>query len=291
MKFVKRLFQNELPFILACPALLWQIFFLYFPLVVLILYSFTYRDPITKFLNLTISHYSLIIQSLYFKVIFNSIILATTTTLLCLLIAYPVAYYISMKVKKHKTILLFSLILPSWTSFIVQVYAWFFLLQKKGFISFVLQKLGIISENTHLLNNYFSILVGMIYCFLPFMILPIYSALEKMDKSLFEASADLGANSFETFKRIILPLSLSGVVAGFFLVFIPSFGEFAIPDLLGGGQKNVFWGTLIVEKFLMTKDWQSGSALTVTGILFLLTIFLLIYTLTTLYKKITKPRY
>jgi spermidine/putrescine transport system permease protein len=291
MKFFKRLFQKELPFILACPALLWQVFFLYLPLVVLIFYSFTYREPITQFLHLTISHYSLIIQSLYFKVILNSIILATITTMLCLTIAYPVAYFISMKVKQHKTILLFSLILPSWTSFIVQVYAWFFLLQKKGFISFALQKLGIISETTHLLNNYFSILIGMVYCFLPFMILPIYSTLEKMDRSLLEASADLGANSFETFKRVIIPLSLSGVVAGFLLVFIPSFGEFAIPDLLGGGQKNVFWGTLIVEKFLMTKDWQSGSALTVTGILFLFTIFAAIYTLTTLYKKITKPKY
>jgi spermidine/putrescine transport system permease protein len=291
MKKFKRLFQNELPFILACPALLWQIFFLYLPLAVLIFYSFTYREPISQFLKLTLSHYSLIMQTLYFKVIFNSFVLAITTSVFCLLIAYPIAYFFSMKIKRHKTLLLFSLILPSWTSFIVQVYAWFFLLQKKGFISFVLQKLGIISQTTHLLNNYFSILIGMVYCFLPFMILPIFSALEKMDKSLLEASADLGANSLETFKRIIFPLSFSGVISGFLLVFIPSFGEFAIPDLLGGGQKHIFWGTLIVEKFLMTKDWQSGAALTATGIILLLTLFITIYTLVTIYKKIVKPKY
>ncbi len=290
MKFFKRLIQEELPFILACPTVMWQIFFLYLPLLILLFYSFTYRDEISRVLTFTFSHYTHVMNSLYFKVILNSLVLATATTFICLLIAYPVAYFFAMKIRRHKTILLFSLILPSWTSFIVQVYAWFFLLQKKGFFSFMLQKLGIIAESTHLLNNYFSILVGMVYCFLPFMVLPIYSNLEKMDKSLLEASADLGANSFETFKRIILPLSLPGVLAGFFLVFIPSFGEFAIPDLLGGGQKTVFWGTMIVEKFLMTKDWQSGSALTATGIIFLFSIFCIIYALTTLLKKATRPK-
>src|SRR5439155_26465819 len=124
--------------------------------------------------------------------------------------------------------------LPSWTSLIVQIYAWFFLLEKNGFISRTLQQLGIISPSFHLLNNYFSILLGMVSCYLPFMILPLYAVLEKMDKRYLEASADLGADRYETFKRVVFPLSLPGVYAGLLLVFIPSFGEFAIPTLLGG---------------------------------------------------------
>ncbi len=288
MNFVKRIIQKELPFLLACPALIWQFFFLYLPLMVLIFFSFTKIEKITELLRFTFSHYQSILNSLYLKVILHSAILATTTASICLIIAYPVAYFFAMKIKRFKTLLLFSLILPSWTSFIVQVYAWFFLLQKQGFLSFVLQKLGIISDTTHLLNNYFSILIGMVYCFLPFMILPIYAVLERMDKSLLQASADLGANKLQTFKRIIFPISFPGVMAGFLLVFIPSFGEFAVPDLLGGGQKAVFWGTVIVEKFLMTKDWQSGSALTVVGVLFLFIVFLTIYMITRLYKKIMK---
>ena len=291
MNFVKRLIQKEFPFLFACPALIWQIFFLYLPLAVLIFYSFTEKEKITLFITFTFSHYQAILSPLYFKVIFNSIVVATITASICLIISYPVAYFFAMKVKRFKTLFLFSLILPSWTSFIVQVYAWFFLLQKKSFLSFTLQKLGIISKTTHLLNNFFSILVGMIYCFLPFMILPIYAVLEKMNKELLEASADLGANWFETFRRVIFPLSFPGVMVGFLLVFIPSFGEFAIPDLLGGGQKAVYWGTMIVEKFLMTKDWQSGSALTAVGILILFSSFLLVYFATILYKKIIRNRF
>lgn len=288
MKFIKTIIQKELPFILACPAIIWQLLFVYFPLCVLIFYSIIQLDATNKMVHFTTYHYQAILNSLYFKVIFNSLILATTTSFICLIIAYPVAYFFVMKVKRLKTLLLFSLILPSWTSFIVQVYAWFFLLKKQGFLSIILQKLGIISASTHLLNNNFSILVGMVYCFLPFMILPIYATLERMDKKLLEASADLGATKTKTFKRIVLPLSMPGVIAGFMLVFIPSFGEFAVPDLLGGGQKAVFWGTMIVEKFLVTKDWQSGSSLTGLGIIFLILLFTILYLLTTIYKQLKK---
>lgn len=290
MKFIKKIIQKELPFFLACPAIIWQTLFVYLPLCVLVFYSLIQLEIGAKMIVFTTTHYQSILNSLYFKVILNSLVLATITSLICLIIAYPVAYFFTMKVKRFKTLLLFSLILPSWTSFIVQVYTWFFLLKKQGFLSFTLQKLGIISESTHLLNNYFSILIGMVYCFLPFMILPIYATLEKMDKKLLEASADLGATRTKTFKRIVWPLSMPGVIAGFMLVFIPSFGEFAVPDLLGGGKKAVFWGTMIVEKFLVTKDWQSGSALTGIGIIFLILLFTTIYLLISIYKKLMKGR-
>jgi len=289
MNIVKRIFQEELPFIFACPALLWQLFFIYLPLAVLLGYSLWIPEEIIPVFKFGFVHYSRILNPLYFKVVANSLVLAFLTATISLIIAYPVAYFFAMKVKRLKTLLLFSLILPSWTSFIVQVYAWFFLLQKDSIFSLVLCKLGIISNSSHLLNNYFSILVGMVYCFLPFIILPIYAVLEKMDKTLIEASADLGANQMQTFKRIIFPMSLPGVIAGFLLVFIPSFGEFAIPDLLGGA-KQVFWGSIIVEKFLITKDWQSGSALTIIGILILILILLLAFGLNKFFKKIIKTK-
>jgi ABC-type spermidine/putrescine transport system permease subunit I len=162
-----------------------------------------------------------------------------------------------------------------------------FLLQKKGFLSIVLEFIGVIGPNTHLLNNYFSILIGMIYCFLPFMILPIYAMLERMDKDLIEASADLGASQFNTFRRVILPISFPGVTAGFLLVFICAFGEFAIPDLLGG-SKTMFWGSVIVDKFLYFRDWQVGSALTALGIFVLVSLFAFIYLVNKLFVRIVK---
>jgi spermidine/putrescine transport system permease protein len=273
MNFIKRIIKDELPFFFACPAIIWQLFFVYLPLAVLLFFSFFYREQVTQLLTFSFIHYLRILNSLYFKIIFNSLVLAFITAVICLIIAYPVAYFLSVKVKKFKTFLLFSLILPSWTSFIVQIYAWVFLLKKDGIFSNFLINLGIISPQSHLLNNYFAILVGMTYCFLPFMILPIYAVLERMDKRFIEASADLGGNKWQTFKNVIWPLSFPGVSAGFMLVLIPSFGEFAVPDLLGGG-KTVFWGSMIVEKFLMSRDWASGAALTFIGIL-CLTLFVL----------------
>jgi len=266
MGVLKKIFREDLPFVFAAPALIWQIFFVYLPLFVLFLQSLDFR----------FSNYSGLLNNLFFNVIANSFILAFITATICLFVAYPVAYFLSMKVKRFKNFLLFSLILPSWTSFIVQVYAWIFLLQKNGPFNIILYKLGIISKSTHLLNNYFAIILGMVYCYLPFMILPIYTVLEKMDKRLIEVSADLGANKIQTFKKVILPLSSTGIMAGFLLVFIPAFGEFAIPDLLGGGKK-IFWGSLIVDKFLMTREWGSGAAFAFIGILILLIFFTFFY--------------
>lgn len=270
MKLIKRFFSYDMPFVFVAPALIWQFLFIYIPLAVLLLNSFL---DFNSNLLFSFSVYKPILNSLYFRVILNSFILALITSIVCLIIAYPVAYFISMKVRKYKSLFLFSLILPSWTSFIVQVYAWFFLLKKGGTLSVLLQKIGLLSGSGHLLNNYFAIQLGMAYCFLPFMILPIYTVLEKMDNSLIEASSDLGANKFQTFKRVIFPVSMPGVIAGFLLVFVPAFGEFAVPDLLGGGKK-IYWGSVIVDKFLVSRDWKSGAALTIIGILILILIVL-----------------
>lgn len=291
MKMLRHIITDEYPFLLACPTFLWELIFLYLPLVALLLFSFIDYSPGTDTLVFTISYYTNIFKTIYFRVIIDSFILATATASLCFSIAYPVAYYLAMKVnKRFRTFLLFSLILPSWTSLIIQIYAWFFLLEKNGILSRTLCQLNIISPTTHLLNNYFSILIGMVSCFLPFMILPIYAVLEKMDKKFLEASADLGANRFETFKRVVFPISLPGVYTGFLLVFIPAFGEFAIPSMLGGA-KNMFWGNAIVDKFLIACDWRSGSALTSIGIFFPVFVLACVYLIVKLIKAVRQPGY
>ncbi|MFA6263743.1 MAG: ABC transporter permease [Candidatus Babeliales bacterium] len=267
MKALKKIFTEEIYFLLACPAFLWQIVFLYAPFAILALHSILDYDSARGVYSFTLAYYHQIFNSLYIQIILRSFFLATLTALSCFVIAYPVAYYLALKVpKKFKTILLFSLILPSWTSLIVQVYAWFFILEKNSLISRLLQSLGVISPSFHLLNNYFSILLGMVSCYLPFMILPIYAVLEKMNPCYLEVSADLGADRFETFKRVIFPLSMPGVYAGVLLVFIPAFGEYAIPILLGG-SKYVFWGSVIVDKFLRSRDWRVGAALVIIGVM------------------------
>ena len=274
MKALRKIFAEEIAFIFSCPAMLWECIFLYFPLLVLTLYSVVEFSPESGAWIFSLHYYQQVFNPLYFRVILNSTKLAFTATLICFTIAYPVAYFLAIKVQKRfRTFLLFSLILPSWTSLVVQIYAWFFLLEKDGLVSRALYWIGLAPKSMHLLNNYFSIMVGLISCFLPFMILPIYVVLDKMDPRLLEASADLGANKFETFKRVIFPLSLPGVYTGFLLVFVPVFGEFAIPSLLGGST-YVVWGSLIVDKFLRSRDWAFGSALAIVGIL--LTVIIII---------------
>ena len=279
MKWVNRLLRDDFPFFFACPALMWELFFLYFPVLVLLWYSFVdYGSPYVQTLGLTFAHYTELFSLLYFNVFMNSLLLAATTAAICLLIAYPIAYYIAFKVRRFRIMFLFFLIVPSWTSLVVQIYAWFSLLEKNGFLNDFLVRMGILTNRVHMLNNKFAIMVGMVYCFMPFMALPLYAVLEKMDKKLLEASADLGANRFQTFRRIILPLSMPGVAAGLLLVFVPAFGEFAIPELLGGAKQEL-WGSLIVNKFVSSRDMHSGSALACIGVLFVLTVMMLVVTL------------
>lgn len=291
MGFLSRIIAEEIPFIFACPALLWQFIFLYTPFAILIFYSvYDYLPEFQKYV-LTPDYYLQIFNSLYILIIIRSFWLAALTACICFIIAYPVAFYLATKInKKHRPFLLFSIILPSWTSIIVQIYAWFFLLEKNGFISRVLQFLHIISPSFHLLNNYFSIVLCMVSCYLPFMILPLYAVLDKMDNRYFEASADLGANRFETFKRIVFPLSLPGVYAGVLLVFIPSFGEYAIPTLMGG-SKYVFWGSVIVDKFLRSQDWRVGAALAVVGVVFPLLVLTGYYLIVKIINMYTQKKY
>lgn len=285
---LKRIFEEELSFIFSSPALIWQIFFTYVPLIGILFVSFS--EPSLKGgyfpYTFTFAHYKELLDTTYITIIFNSLILASLTTTTCLFIAFPVAYFIAIKIQKYRTIFLFALILPSWTNFIVQIYAWFFLLEKGGLFSQIIYKLGILSYLPNFLNTYFATWIGMVYCFLPFMIFPIYTVLEKMDKRLLEASADLGAGRFNTLRRVIIPLAMPGIYVGCVLVFVPSFAEFVIPVLLGG-SRNVYWGSVIVQKILIARDWASGFALACLGVFLLISLFSGLFFIRWIYKFLT----
>ena len=205
-----------------------------------------------------------------------SLILALANVILCFLIAYPLAYFLAFKGKKIKNFLLFLLLIPFWTNFLLHVYAWFYVLEKHGFLNNLLQQVGLIKEPIILLNSTFAIMIMMVYYYLPFMVLPIYTSLERFNMSLIEASFDLGASWIQTFRRIILPLTMRGVRAGFFLVFIPSFGEFAIPSLMGG-DKLMFVGNVVSEYILAEGTGSLGAAFMVVSCIILLAFAIFFY--------------
>ncbi|MCL4229264.1 ABC transporter permease [Candidatus Dependentiae bacterium] len=266
-KLMSRLAQEQ-SFFWSAPALLWQLLFLYVPIAVIVVLSILQQVDYAFWHHMTFVHYRTVMQPMYLVIIARSLLLALSNACVCLLFAYPVGYFLALRAKSWKNILLLLLILPFWTNFLVQVYAWFFVLERNGFLNLILQKFYLIAEPLQIMNTQVAIQLVMLFCYLPFMIMPIYTGLEKINKRLFEASADLGATPWQTFLRITLPLSLSGVRTGFFLVFIPSFGEFVIPALLGGG-KTMYVGTLVSYYFVESKNAYLGSAFTVVSAIIL----------------------
>ena len=204
----------------------------------------------------------LVEDSLYWKAYLNSIKVAAVSTVLCLLIGYPMAYAIARADATRRNVLLMMVILPFWTSFLLRVYAWIGLLKTNGLINNLLLSLGIIQEPFVMLQTDFAIYVGIVYSYLPFMILPLYSNLEKMDLTLLEAAADLGCRPFEAFLKVTLPLSMPGVIAGSMLVFIPAVGEFVIPALLGGPEALMI-GKVLWTEFFSNRDWPVASAVAI----------------------------
>lgn len=264
---------SQIPFFMSMPALLWQMLFLYIPLISIFVISFLRSDAGSFFLSL--DNYVALFQSNYFKIIMRSALLASVTASICLVCAYPVVYFLVFRLERSRNILLFFLILPFWTSLLVQAYAWFYVLEKFGMINTILLNLGLIASPIHLLNTQWATYLVMVYCYLPYMILPLFTTLEKLDRRLIEASLDLGANPLQTLLRVTLPLSLPGIKTGFFLVFVPSFGEFVIPTLMGGG-KRFYIGSLIEHFFLVSRDVYSGAAFTCLAGAVLISMTLLI---------------
>lgn len=258
---IKDALSKEIPFFMIAPALIWQILFFCAPFAIIVGLSFIKSPDDLLTPHLTLSYYSSLFDFSHLKIITRSLFFAIANTFFCLIIAYPVAYYLARKIKRFKNVFLFFLILPFWINMLVQIYAWFFILERNGLINTFLLKMGVISTPLHLANNLGTVLLVMIYCYMPFMIMPLYTALEKINERLIESSYDLGANGWQTFLNITLPLSLPGIKTGCFLVFVPSFGEFVIPALMGGA-KNMFVGSLISHYFLVAHDASQGAAFT-----------------------------
>jgi spermidine/putrescine transport system permease protein len=223
----------------------------------------------------TLENYARFFDPLYGAILLRSLAMAAGATAVCLLLGFPLALFIS-RAQKWRGLYLFLVILPFWTSFLVRTYAWMFLLRDTGLLNTMLQNLHIIREPLPLLYNNGAVLLGLVYGYLPFMILPLYSTLERLDPSLLEAAADLGAKPFTALLRVVIPLSAPGIRAGSILVFIPCVGAFLTPDLLGGG-KTVMIGNLVQNQFTTARDWPFGSAisLAVTAIVVLLMIVFL----------------
>ncbi|WP_137938678.1 ABC transporter permease subunit [Chitinivorax sp. B] len=208
-------------------------------------------------------------DSQYIVSYWNSLKLAFFTTLLCLAIGYPIAYNIARSDEATRNTLLMLVMLPFWTSFLLRVYAWIGILKDNGVLNNILMSLGLINEPIQMLYNQFSVIVGMVYSYLPFMILPLYSHLVKLDGRLLEAAADLGAKPWDAFFKITLPLSKGGMIAGSMMVFIPAVGEYVIPELLGGGEVLMI-GKRLMDDFGANMDWPQASAVTVIMMILLI---------------------
>jgi spermidine/putrescine transport system permease protein len=246
---------------LLAPVTFWLGLFFLVPLLFILAYSFGTSGVYGGItLGFSPGNYLRVFEPLYLEIVGRTFVIALTNTLLCLVLGYPLAYFIAFKGGRRKSILLLLVMIPFWTSLLLRVYAWVVILGGNGIANQTLQFLGITDGPINLIFTPQAVLMGMVYSYLPFMILPLYAALEKFDVRLKEAAQDLGASRWQTFWRVTFPLSMPGVIAGSILVFIPSAGEFVIPDLLGGAR-TVLVGNLIQQQFLAARDWAFGSAL------------------------------
>ncbi len=254
------------------PGMFWLIAFFVIPILLVFLYSFYRFSNGTMIETLTLENYLRVFHdTIYLKVFIKSLRYGLIVTLACLFIGYPVAYFLARSTYKRRDPLFLALIIPFWTSIVVRTYAWKMLLGTNGLFNYYLGKFGLIDAPIRLLYTEQAVLVGLVHVFLPFMILPLYAALEKIDPSLEEAAMDLGANRFRTFLKIILPLSVPGVSTGCLLVFILAIGSFLTPDLLGGSSQSMI-SNIIRGEFYITFNWPFGSALAVLLLVIILTM-------------------
>jgi spermidine/putrescine transport system permease protein len=246
--------------VLIFPSLFWLVVFFVLPLLIVFVYSFLKRGPYGQIVwEFNLNNYARFFDPLYLKIFARSFKIACLTTIFCFLFGYPMAYWIATRPPKWRNTLLLLLMIPFWTNFLVRTYAWILILRDTGLVNNLLMSLGVISQPLPLFGNDFAIIIGLVYGWFPDMVLPCYAAIERLDFSLVEAAQDLYANEVRSFRRVIFPLTLPGVVAGAMLVFIPSLGAYVTPDLLGGA-KSVMIGNVIQSQFLSVRDYPFGSA-------------------------------
>ncbi|RKU26585.1 spermidine/putrescine ABC transporter permease [Candidatus Poribacteria bacterium] len=256
--------------ILLSPVLCWLICFFLLPLSYVFIYSFLERDAHGGIQwTFTIENYIRSIDGLYLQVLWRSITTGFVCTIFCLLIGYPFAYSLAVIRPKYRDILLLLIVIPFWINFLIRTYAWILILRKEGILNSLITSLSLGIQPFELLNTPIAVQIGLIYTYLPFMILPLYASLEQIDFSLIDAAKDLGATPRNAFWQVTFPLSLPGILAGSMLVFIPTVGAFLTPDLLGGGKVS-YIGNVIERQFKSALDYPFGSALSILLMCFVL---------------------
>jgi spermidine/putrescine transport system permease protein len=246
--------------IFLAPAGLVMVTLFFLPLLIVVAYTFLTRGAYGGVqMPFSLESYTRLFDPLYLAIAWRSFWIAAVSTLLCLFFGFPLALYIALY-SRHKYLLLNLVMLPFWTSFLIRTYAWMFLLRDTGIINTGLLAMHLIDQPLPLLFNTGAVILGLVYGYLPFMVLPLYATIEKLDTALLDAAADLGANPLIAMVRIVVPLSRSGMVAGCLLVFIPCLGAYLTPDLMGGG-KTVMIGNLVQNQFTASRDWPFGAAL------------------------------
>ncbi|PTB17742.1 putrescine ABC transporter permease PotH [Trinickia symbiotica] len=262
---------------------IWLLLFFFVPFLLVVKISFAELQlgipPYTELvsikegvvqISLNLAHYAFLLSdSLYFATYVNSLIVAAVTTLLCLLLGYPMAYYIARSSPGSRNILMMAVMLPFWTSFLIRVYAWIGILKNNGLLNNFLMAIGLIHAPIELYRTNTAVYIGMVYSYLPFLVMPLYAHLVKMDLTLLEAAYDLGAKPWKAFVQITLPLSRNGIIAGCLLVFIPAVGEYVIPELLGGAN-TLMIGRVMWNEFFNNADWPMASAVTCAMVILLL---------------------
>ncbi len=251
------------------PYMLWSIIFIIVPLFLVVFYAVSTKDG-----DLTFGNFKRFADPIFISVTVRSIYIALLATVVCLVLGYPLAYGITSVSPKYEKLLVILLVLPMWMNFLLRTYAWQSLLGRNGMISSLLKLVGL--GRVELLFNEGTVLLGMVYNFLPFMVLPIYTVLKKIDTKIIEAAEDLGANKITVFMKIVLPLSVPGIISGITMTFMPAVSTFVIPALLGGGKYTLI-GNLIEQQFLLVGNWNFGSALSVILMLIVLISAAILY--------------
>jgi len=250
--------------LLILPLLLWLLLFVIAPAAILFVYSFCTRDALGQVVfEFSLNNYKRVFDPIYIRILLRSLYYAGLTTVFCIIIGYPVAYFIGKAREGTRNLLLVLVMIPFWTSFLIRTYAWITILKSEGLMNGLLLSMGLITFPIEIMYTPVAVIIGLVYAYLPFMILPIYGSVEKLDNALVEAAMDLGASPLRAFSSVIIPLTWPGMVAGILLVFVPSLGMFAITDLMGGARVPMV-GNVIQNQFLQARDWPFGAALGVT---------------------------
>lgn len=265
--------SNTVPALITVgPTALWLVLLVAVPLVYVLVMSFCSIDgQYNVVLQFTTENYARLLDPTYIQIYVQSLVIAGCSTLICLLLGYPFAYFISRTFKSKKTILYMLVIIPFWTSSLIRIYGWRTFLGTTGMLNMALQAVGLTSEPLDLLYNQGATIFGMAYSMFPYMVLPLYTALEKVDQSQIEASRDLGARFLPTLFRVVVPQTVSGIFSGSIMVFIPSLGAFFVSDIMGGGNTNVI-GNLIQRQFQSGNNWPLGAALSIVLIIITLVL-------------------